>query len=246
MRRLFPILFSLLYSVSMMAQDVVPSDSVANACGNEHKFKAKQLIVPGSLITVGAVGIAFHDKLGGWGSGNHTEVDNYIQYVPVAANVFLGCCGVKHKHNFVDRVLISATAYAVEVALVNGLKYTVREERPYANSKLNAFPSGHTATVFTGAELVRKEYGWGIGSAAYAMAVATGVLRVYNNKHWCNDVLAGAGIGILSANVAYWLYPLEKKLFTPKKKKQGVANMMVIPTYEAGNNTLGLAFTAVW
>jgi len=244
MRRLFPILFCLLVSLSMIAQDVVLQDSLTDVCGTEHKFKAKQLIVPGALIAAGSVGIAFHDKLGGWGVGNHTKVDNYIQYAPVAANVFLGCLGVKHKHNFVDRVLISATAYAVEVALVNGLKYTVGETRPNG-ADAKSFPSGHTATVFTGAELVRKEYGWGIGSAAYVIAVATGVLRVYNNNHWCNDVLAGAGIGILSANVAYWLYPLEKKLFTPRKNKQNAASMMVVPTFETRHNTIGLAFTAV-
>lgn len=244
MRRILPIILCLLVAASMMAQEVVPQDSLADVCGTEHKFKAKQLIVPGSLITVGAVGIAFHDKLGGWGAGNHTTVDNYIQYAPVTANVFLGCFGVKHKHNFVDRVLISATAYAVEAALVNGLKYAVGEKRPNC-ADTKSFPSGHTATVFTGAELVRKEYGWGIGSAAYAVAVATGVLRVYNNKHWCNDVLAGAGIGILSANVAYWLYPWEKKLFCPKKKNQNTANMLVVPTYETQYNTVGLAFTAV-
>lgn len=244
MRRILPIIICLLVVIGMKAQDVVSSDSVINVCGNEHKFKAKQLIVPGSLITAGAVGIAFHDKLGGWGTGSHTSVDDYIQYAPVAANLFLGCFGVKHKHNFVDRILISATAYAVEVALVNGLKYSVREARPGSVDR-KSFPSGHTATVFTGAELVRKEYGWGIGSAAYAVAIATGALRVYNNKHWCNDVLAGAGIGILSANVAYWLYPLEKKLFWPKKKKQNTTNMMVVPTYELQHNTVGFAFTAV-
>ena len=245
MRRFFPILFCLLLSVSMTAQDVVLQDSITDACGTEHKFKAKQLIVPGALITAGAVGIAFHDKLGNWDEGHHTSVDDYIQYAPVAANLFLGCLGVKHKHNFVDRVMISATAYAVEVALVNGLKYTVREPRPGAENERNSFPSGHTATAFTGAELVRKEYGWGIGSAAYAVAIATGALRIYNNRHWCNDVLAGAGIGILSANVAYWLYPLEKKLFWPKKKKKNTANMMVVPTYELQHNTIGFAFTAV-
>lgn len=232
-------------SCMLIAQDAVLADSTILECAPEHKFKAKQLIVPGALITAGAVGIAFHDKLGNWGQGHHTSVDDYIQYAPVAANLFLGCLGVKHKHNFVDRVMISATAYAVEVALVNGLKYTVREPRPGADNERNSFPSGHTATVFTGAELVRKEYGWGIGSAAYAVAIATGALRIYNNCHWCNDVLAGAGIGILSANVAYWLYPLEKKLFWPKKKKSNAANVMVVPTYEIQHNTFGFAFTAV-
>ena len=240
---LFPLL--LLVSFRLVAQDIVLTDSLVDACGEEHKFKARQLIVPGALVAVGSVGIAFNDKLGDWGTGTHTKVDDYIQYAPVAANVFLGCFGVKHKHNFVDRVLISATAYAVEVALVNGLKYSVCEQRPGTDTKRNSFPSGHTATVFTGAELVRKEYGWGVGSAAYAIAVATGVLRVYNNRHWCNDVLAGAGIGILSANVAYWLYPLEKKLFTSKKNKGNTTSMMVVPTYETGHNTIGLAFTAV-
>ena len=244
MRRLFPILLSLLYSVSMMAQDVVLQDSITGVCGTEHKFKTKQLIIPGALITAGSVGIAFHEDVGCWGEGSHTKVDNYIQYAPVAANLFLGCLGVKHKHDLADRVLISATAYAVELALVNSLKYSVRERRPNCEDT-KSFPSGHTATAFTGAELVRKEYGWGIGSAAYAIAVATGALRVYNTKHWCNDVLAGAGIGILSANVAYWLYPLEKKLFTSKKNKQNAVSKMVVPTFETEHNTIGLAFTAV-
>ena len=45
---------------------------------------------------------------------------------------------------------------------------------------------------------------------------------------------------------AYWLYPLEKKLFWPnKQKKQNSASMMVVPTYETQHNTVGLAFTAV-
>jgi len=246
MNRFALFMLLLLVSFRLMAQDTVLADSTALPCAAEHKFKAKQLIVPGALITAGAVGIAFHDKLGNWGEGHHTCVDDYIQYAPVAANLFLGCFGVKHKHNFVDRIMISATAYAVELALVQGLKHTIRESRPGAENERNSFPSGHTATVFTGAELVRKEYGWGIGSAAYAVAVATGALRIYNNHHWCNDVLAGAGIGILSANVAYWLYPWEKKLFWPKKKNQNTANMMVVPTYEVQHNTIGLAFTAVW
>ena len=68
-----------------------------------------------------------------------------------------------------------------------------------------SFPSGHTGTAFLGAELVRKEYGWGWGSAAYAVASTTAVLRMYNNEHWLSDVIAGAGLGILCANVGTWL-----------------------------------------
>ena len=96
-----------------------------------------------------------------------------------------------------------------------------------------SFPSGHTATVFMGAELVRMEYKdssplYGIG--AYTIACGVAFLRLYNERHWCNDVLAGAGIGILSARIGYWLLPFEKKLFGLDKKKSRV-NLAASPYY---------------
>ena len=32
-------------------------------------------------------------------------------------------------------------------------------------------------------------------------------MRVYNNRHWINDVVGGAAIGYMSTAFAYWLYP---------------------------------------
>ena len=65
-----------------------------------------------------------------------------------------------------------------------------------------------------GAELVRIEYGedypW-LAVGAYTIATATGALRVYNNHHWLSDVVAGAGVGILSARIGYWLLPYTKR-----------------------------------
>ena len=52
--------------------------------------------------------------------------------------------------------------------------------------KLNSFPSGHTANAFCGAELMRIEYGNWVGLAGYAVAVTTGVMRMYNERHWWN------------------------------------------------------------
>ena len=39
--------------------------------------------------------------------------------------------------------------------------------------------------------------------AGYGVATATGVMRVLNNRHWVSDVLSGAGIGIMSGELAY-------------------------------------------
>ena len=65
-------------------------------------------------------------------------------------------------------------------------------------------------TAFMGAEILRREYGEeypGIAIAGYTVATGVGLMRIYNNRHWASDVLAGAGIGILSASLTYWLAP---------------------------------------
>jgi len=102
--------------------------------------------------------------------------------------------------------------------------------RPDSSNRLS-FPSGHTAQAFISAEFLRQEYKdispW-IGVAGYAVAVGTGFLRRYNNKHWLNDVIAGAGVGILSTHLSYWLYPKIKSTFLGKWN----GNPMVAPTHQ--------------
>lgn len=198
-----------------------------------YNFKAKQLIAPLSAIVVGSVGLipgspverlSFVTNREIEKHHYHTNVDEWLQYMPVAFHLGLGFTGVKSRHKFVDRVVVAATAYACEAILVNGIKYSVGEMRP-DGTKRNSFPSGHTATAFTGAELVRIEYGNAIGAAAYAVSTAVGVLRVTNNRHWVHDVIAGAGIGILSARVGYWMLPVWKRLFKIKENDKAVSVM---------------------
>jgi hypothetical protein len=81
------------------------------------------------------------------------------------------------------------------------LKYSVNETRP--NGGAHSFPSGHTSAAFTGAEFIRKEYGWGWGAPAYFAAGFVAWSRVEADKHYTHDVLAGAAIGIL-ANHDFW------------------------------------------
>ena len=81
---------------------------------------------------------------------------------------------------------------------------------------------------------MRREY-WNtspwIGVAGYAVAAGTGFLRMYNNRHWLTDVIAGAGFGILSAEAAYWLYPVIKKTFFKKRHD----SLFVAPALSSGH-----------
>lgn len=81
------------------------------------------------------------------------------------------------------------------------LKYAVDETRP--NGGPYSFPSGHATAAFTGAEFIRKEYGWKWAAPAYVAGGFVAWSRVEANKHYTHDVVTGAAIGIL-ANHDFW------------------------------------------
>ena len=179
--------------------------------------------MPLSLIGAGTLGFVepvrssryeVRDFLNEWRGDHRTAVDDYLQYIPLVSVYGFSLLGAKSRHSYVDRTLELATSYIALGAIVNGIKYTVREPRPDYSAN-NSFPSGHTATTFMGAELVRIEYGdeypW-LAVGAYALAATTGVLRIYNERHWFTDVFAGAGVGILSARIGYWLLPYTRRM----------------------------------
>lgn len=134
----------------------------------------------------------------------------------------------KDANNFRDRSIVLGTWYIILSGTVLGLKSISKIERPDGSSK-NSFPSGHTTTAFAGAEFLWQEYKdksiW-YGITGYVVATGTGLFRIYNNRHWLTDVCAGAGIGILSTKLAYWLYPsINKRIFNSKESK-GITSVM--------------------
>ncbi|WP_300685204.1 phosphatase PAP2 family protein [Chryseobacterium sp.] len=134
------------------------------------------------------------------------KYDDYLQYAPAAAVYGLKLSGVKGRNNLGRATLSYVTSLAIMGILVNSIKYTAKVERP-DGSKNNSFPSGHSAMAFTNASFLHKEYGMvnpAYSIAGYGSAALTGLGRNLNNRHWIPDVLAGAGIGILSTELGYF------------------------------------------
>ncbi len=137
-----------------------------------------------------------------------TSIDDYAQFFGPAMTTGLKIGGIEGRSDWGRYLASTAMSYAIMAAFVNGIKYTAKEMRP-DGSTANSWPSGHTATAFVGATILHKEYGltrspwWSV--AGYGVATATGVMRVLNNRHWISDVLSGAGIGIMSGELAYAL-----------------------------------------
>jgi membrane-associated phospholipid phosphatase len=88
-------------------------------------------------------------------------------------------------------------ATAMSVVLV--AKKTLEKTRP--NGDDESYPSGHTAPAFAAATFLYGRYGPRVGIPAYVLAIHTGVARQVSRKHFLEDIIAGAGIGFVSAGI---------------------------------------------
>jgi hypothetical protein len=231
------------------AQQLQQKDSLKNTKTENLKFKYKQLIIPTVLMAYGIIGIE-SDGLKFINSGIKEEVnenidkkitlDDFSQYAPALSVYALNLGGIKGKNNLRDRSIILGTSYLLMGTSVYALKNITKIERP-DHSGFNSFPSGHTATAFAGAEFLWQEYKdvsiW-YGISGYLVATGTGIFRIYNDKHWLTDVAIGAGIGILSTKIAYWIFPyIDNHIF---KSKKNINSAMVAPFYNGNQIGLGM------
>ena len=239
MKRLIAVCCLVLAIVPVKAQQLPQSET----------FSWDKLIVPGILIGAGTIASFspwYQDNVDtplqnwalGVNGGKEFILDNALQFVP-----YLGYAAAipfaESEHSWQEKTLVMGTSMAVMLTLVYGTKFLTGVSRPNSTNNMS-FPSGHTAMAFVGAEIVRQEYGPWWGLAAYTAAVGTGFLRVYNNWHWSSDVIAGAGVGILSGMIAYWLLPWERNTF---KINNSDANITASPSYIPGLNVPVVALT---
>ncbi|MCI9846868.1 phosphatase PAP2 family protein [Flavobacterium pectinovorum] len=235
---------TMMYSQSAVNDSVVVQDTVHNL-----KFNYKQLIIPGVLIGYGFIGLE-SDQLKSYNADIREEVkedidhkitiDDFSQYTPAASVYALNALGIKGKNNLKDRSIILASSYLMMSTAVFALKSITKVERPDGTSN-NSFPSGHTANAFAGAEFLYQEYKdqsiW-YGISGYLVATGTGLFRMYNNRHWLTDVVAAAGIGILSTKAAYWIFPYVKNKIFPSKENR--VSSMLMPFYNGKQAGCGL------
>lgn len=241
MKNTFLCMVALFVLSTSFGQNNTTIDTTAIKAPNVQNFNYKQLIIPTVLIGYGAVGLN-NSSLKDLNINTRNEIiedghckftlDDFLQYTPALSVYALNNLGIKGKHNLKDRSVILATSLVLVATSVTALKKITKIERPDGTNN-DSFPSGHTALAFAGAEFLYQEYKdvsiW-YGVSGYIVASTTGVLRMYNNKHWLTDVAAGAGFGILSTKAAYWLSPYLNKHIFPSLT--GKTTAMFMPTFD--------------
>lgn len=172
-------------------------------------YAAVPLIISGVIVQ--SADDRFRDMRNNYLPRVRFHTDDYLQYAPAALMLGLKAAGLPGRSSWGRMLVSDAFSTGIMAITINSLKYTCRVMRPDGSSR-NSFPSGHTATAFMTATMLHKEYGlthspwYSIGG--YAVATLTGLMRIANNKHYLSDVMVGAGVGILSAELGYWLADL--------------------------------------
>lgn len=110
---------------------------------------------------------------------------------------------------------------------VEGLKYSIDKDRPDESGN-DSFPSGHTADSFAAATFIQQRYGWSWAIPAYIGATFVGYSRVESDKHYIEDVLTGAAIGIISG--VFFTEPYAGITITPR----------------VGDKTIGVSFSGTF
>ncbi len=260
------IIFSLLCILSLRASAQITDTTSKKKLGDTIKkdlltapdtvrqlhSKAWTFIPPVALIGYGALSFAIHPvrRFDYYLAGEvkktspnfNTRAESYFLFTPIVMVYGLNMIGVEGKNRFIDRTaLLGLSAGIFGITDLATKKFTHRL-RPNGNDYLS-FPSGHTGLAFVGAEFLAQEYSdkspvyTVIG---YASAVTTGIFRMYNRDHWFSDVVAGAGVGILSTKAAYLIYPYLRNTLTHTNQKTG-RSTMIMPLYQDGVKGLSFA-----
>lgn len=217
-----------------------------------HKLhiKASTFVAPLALITYGALSFPVHpirridyyvrNEVRDNYPNFHSTAESYFMFAPVAAVYALNLSGIEGKNRFVDRSAILGLSAVFFGGSATITKKATHRLRPNGED-YQSFPSAHTGLAFMGAEFLAQEYGdksvW-YSVAGYTVATMTGVFRIGNRDHWFSDTVAGAGYGILSTRLAYFVYPYMRDFLTHTGRKGKTA--MLMPSYQEG--TPGLSF----
>lgn len=199
-------------------------DTIQNMSNNS--LNVKSLIIPATLATYGFISLGNENvrqvdfKVSEFlGNKRKNTIDDYLIYLPLAVDIGLTTGGYKSKHNYKEKAALYFMSTTLNAVLVYPVKAITSRARP-DDSDFRSFPSGHTSNAFVGAEYFWQEYKsrskW-LAVSGYLVAATTGYFRLQNNKHWLSDVLTGAGIGMLSTKVCYWLFPMVKKIVKPNQ-----------------------------
>jgi hypothetical protein len=181
------------------------------------RFSDTEWLIPLSGITAGllATDHDFSKHL----SQNPTTISHYKTLSNAGVAALIGGAGgmwamghVSHNEHWSETGFLAGEAALNSLVMVEGLKYSLRRERPYQGdgsgpffqSGGTSFPSEHAAAAWSVAGVIAHEYPGPLTKImAYGLASLVSISRVKAHQHFPSDVFVGSVIGNLVAQDIY-------------------------------------------
>ncbi|MBK8809049.1 MAG: phosphatase PAP2 family protein [Bacteroidales bacterium] len=185
----------------------------------------KNILLFGVFGTALTTSYFFDESVKAWSSEHkHRSIDVLCQYVfePYGSGLYpliitgsmyaIGSIIKDDKLRYTSMNTLKAVVISGAIARI--YKISFRRERPstassnsewFKSINNNSFISGHTTLAFAVSSMLFLEYKktvW-IPVVSSILALGAGYSRIYEDKHWLSDILAGAIIGYGTAYVVY-------------------------------------------
>ncbi|HKW35508.1 MAG TPA: capsule assembly Wzi family protein [Candidatus Acidoferrum sp.] len=152
-------------------------------------------------------------------SQNPSTISHYKTLSNAGVGALIGGAGgmwllghVSHNEHWSETGFLAGEAALNSLVLVEGMKYSLRRERPFQGDGSGAFfqsggtsfPSEHAAAAWSVASVVAHEYPGPLTKIfAYGLASLVDMSRVRAHQHFPSDVLVGSVLGNLIAQNIY-------------------------------------------
>ena len=145
-------------------------------------------------LSIGATAAILGHGLYTFAEGSNQEIEDIGDfYKTSAAGWALGTAAL-------HRDFVGMVEYGVSAGLTGALSDAMKEGyakwRPDASDN-TSFPSGHTTGMFSSAAFLHTRYGSKVGVPAYCAAILGAASRVHAQRHFFDDVLAGASLAMM-------------------------------------------------
>lgn len=114
-------------------------------------------------------------------------------------------------HHYAQMLLFAALLGAESLVVNQGIKRLFRRVRPTETGdpryqvrtpRTSSFPSGHASSAFYAASILTAWSGWVSAPVWFALALVVAVSRAFVRIHHASDVVGGAVVGAVLAQIA--------------------------------------------
>lgn len=205
------------HSVRSLGADFLEDQRQIWSSPSKLRFSDAQWLVPFSGIAAGlfVTDSDFSSRL----SRNPTTMSHYSTLSDAGIAGLVGGAGgmwllghVRHNEHWSETGFLAGEAALNSLVLVEGLKYSLRRERPFQGdgsgsffqSGGTSFPSEHAAAAWSVAGVIAHEYPGPLPKImAYGLASLVDYSRIHARQHFPSDVFVGSIIGNLVAQNIY-------------------------------------------